>query len=69
MKSNKDDIYKLFNLAYFHMVWRMRPEPIPELKGKVAREFEARIREPLSSKQKWILKEASRVYKSIKEEK
>lgn len=35
----------------------MKPECIPEIKGKAAREFEARIRRGPSAQQKRILKE------------
>jgi hypothetical protein len=44
----------------------MKPDSIPELKGKVARAFEAKISKATSPRQKWILKEAVEAYKKIK---
>lgn len=47
----------------------MKPECIPEIRGKAAREFEAKIRQGPTVQQKWILKEAIAVYKKAKLEK
>jgi hypothetical protein len=49
-------------------VRRMKPESIPEIRGKAAREFEAKIKEKPSAQKKWILKEATRVYSKVKQE-
>jgi hypothetical protein len=46
----------------------MKPDSVPELKGKVAKEFEAKIREQSSPQKKWLLKEASEIYKTVKRE-
>jgi len=51
------------------VVRKLKPDSIPVLKGKAAREFERKIREPSSPKKKWVLREASKVYRDIKEEK
>jgi hypothetical protein len=46
----------------------MKPDCIPEIKGKAARQFEAKIRIQSSPQKKWILKEATVVYKKVKQE-
>ena len=43
-----------------------KPQPIPTLKGKAAKEFLKKIKEPPTEKQKAIWAEADRVYASIK---
>jgi hypothetical protein len=44
----------------------MRPDSIPELKGKAAREFEEQIRKEYTPQQKWVLKEAVNTYRKVK---
>ena len=44
----------------------MRPEPVPTLKGKSAKEFVKLLEKPLSAKTIEIFKEAERVFKEIK---
>jgi len=51
---------------YKKQVPKMKPNPIPELEGRTAREFEKKIREPPTQVQKQILKEAAIVYKQMK---
>jgi hypothetical protein len=46
----------------------MKPECIPEIRGKAAREFEAKIRQGPSAQQKRVLKEATNVYRKVKQE-
>lgn len=46
----------------------VKPDSIPELRGKAARQFEARVRKPPTPQQKWVLKKAELVYKTIKKE-
>jgi hypothetical protein len=47
----------------------MKPECIPEIRGKAAREFEAKIRQGPTVQQRWVLQEAIRTYKKVKLEK
>jgi hypothetical protein len=46
----------------------MKPAPIPELKGKVARDFERSISLPSTAIQRETLKNATLVYKKIRRE-
>ena len=46
-----------------------KPEPIPTLKGKAAKEFLKKIKEPPTETQKAIWAEADRVYATIKQRK
>jgi hypothetical protein len=43
-----------------------RPEPIPTIKGKTAKEFLKKIKEPPTEEQKAIWAEADKVYSQIK---
>ena len=44
----------------------MRPEPLPVLKGKSAKEFMKQVAKPLSQKDLETFKKAERVFKGIK---
>jgi hypothetical protein len=44
----------------------MKPEPMPVLKGKCAKEFVKRVEKPLSPEKVEIFKEADEVFKAIK---
>jgi len=44
----------------------MKPDCIPEIRGKAAREFEAKIRQGPTAQQKRVLKEAIVTYKKVK---
>ena len=46
----------------------MKPDSIPELKGKAARAFEKRIREPCTPQHKWLLRKAEVVYETVKKQ-
>lgn len=45
----------------------MRPEPLPTLKGKCAKEFMKQVEKPLSPENIEIFKEADKVFKAIKQ--
>jgi len=47
----------------------MRPEPLPTLKGKCAKEFVKQVERPLSPEEIEIFKEADKVFKAIKQTK
>jgi hypothetical protein len=44
----------------------MRPEPVPTLKGKSAKEFVKLLDKPLSAKTIAIFKEAERVFNEVR---
>ena len=45
---------------------RMKPDCLPEIKGRAAREFEARVKQGPSAQQKKFLQEACVAYKKVK---
>jgi len=47
-------------------VLNVKPYPIPDLEGQTARVFEEKIREPPTSTQKRIMREASVVFSQTK---
>ena len=68
MFRNKFNIVSVTHLDLLKVdgIISMKPDCIPEIKGKAAREFEARVKLGPSVQQKRFLQEACIAYKKVK---
>jgi hypothetical protein len=69
LKANNKRLKKASKAHSMSKVQEMKPNPIPELKGRVARDFQRSISLPSTARQRKTLTEAARVYSQIRQKK